>query len=99
MSQPTEKRSCPRAILNQVVEFECVDTVLGPPSKVRAMGIGRDISAAGVSFLTNCFLQRGEVLNVHVPAESEPARRTVLSEVKWTQPTRHGIRVGLRFIA
>lgn len=94
-----EKRSCPRESLNQVVEFECVDTMLGPPAQVRATGIGRDISAAGVSFLTNRFLRRGEVLNVHVPTEPEPATRPVLSEVKWIQPTRHGIRVGLRFIA
>lgn len=94
-----EKRSCPRAILNQIVEFECVDTVLGPPAEIRATGIGRDISDAGVSLLTNCLLHRGEVLTVHVPPGVEAAARSVLSEVKWIQPTRHGIRVGLKFIA
>ncbi|WP_243285855.1 PilZ domain-containing protein [Geothrix terrae] len=93
-----EKRSCPRMVLNQIVEFECVDTVLGPPAEIRATGIGRDISDAGVSLLTNCLLHRGEVLTVHVPVEAE-ATRSVLSEVKWIQPTRHGIRVGLKFIA
>lgn len=94
-----EKRSCPRTILNQIVEFECVDTALGPSAEARAAGIGRDISDAGVSLLTNCLLHRGEVLNVHVPAGEDAATRSVLSEVKWIQPTRHGIRVGLKFIA
>lgn len=99
MSHPMEKRSCPRTVLNQVVEFECVDTVLGPPAEIRATGIGRDISDAGVSLLTNCLLHRGEVLTVHVPMEAEAATRSVLSEVTWIQPTRHGIKVGLKFIA
>lgn len=94
-----EKRSCPRMVLNQVVEFECVDKALGPPAEVRAVGIGRDISDAGVSLLTDCLLHRGEVLTVHVPLEEDAAIRPVLSEVKWIQPTRHGIRVGLKFIA
>lgn len=94
-----EKRSCPRAILNQIVEFECVDTVLGPPAQIRATGIGRDISDAGVSLLTNRLLRRGVVLTVHVPAGEETAARSVRSEVTWVQGTRHGIRVGLKFIA
>lgn len=85
--------------LDELVAFE--RTALGPVEAQEDMprGVGRDISADGVSLLTDCPLYPGEVLRIHLPAVTEPSEASVFSEVRWSQVTRHGFRVGLQFLA
>ena len=99
MDDPSEKRTYPRTVLYQVVRFERTATGPETPVEEPAQGIGRDISPEGASLLTDLPLYRGEVLKLHVPLESELASVPVFSEVKWTQPTRNGYRIGLQFLA
>ena len=99
MNLSSEKRSCPRTALHQVVRFERTATAAGLPGGELTQGVGRDISQEGASFLTDCSLQPGEVLRLHVPLEAEHASVPVLSEVRWTERTRNGFRVGLLFLA
>lgn len=99
MEALTEKRCSPRTDLPQVVQFERAadESPLAGEEPFRA--VGRDISPEGASLLTNRPLERGEVLRLHLPGEAVRAGAPVLSEVRWTQPTRHGFRVGLQFLA
>ncbi|HEY3271826.1 MAG TPA: PilZ domain-containing protein [Geothrix sp.] len=99
MNTPSEKRASPRTALDRVVQFERTASEAEPPSEGLSLGIGRDIGPGGASLLTDCPLRPGEVLKLHVPAETEPAEELLISEVTWTQPTRNGFRVGLRFLA
>ncbi|WP_257308206.1 PilZ domain-containing protein [Geothrix fuzhouensis] len=99
MNVPKEKRSNPRTALHQLVQFERTAAELCTADTELTQGVGRDISPAGASFLTSCPLQQGEILRVRIPAELEHHDAPVISEVKWTQPTRHGFRVGLQFLA
>ena len=103
MNVPEEKRSSPRTALHQLVQFERTAaepcTADAELTQGLTQGVGRDISPAGASFLTSCPLQQGEILRVRIPAELEHHDASVISEVKWIQPTRHGFRVGLQFLA
>lgn len=99
MPPSAEKRSSPRTTLHQLVAFE--RTALGPAPVLDEMprGVGRDISDEGLSLLAGCPLYPGEVLRLHLPVEAAPSGGAVLSEVRWSQVTRHGFRVGLHFLA
>lgn len=99
MDALTEKRCSPRTDLPQVVPFERAADESQPSGDGPARAVGRDISPEGASLLTDCPLERGEVLRLHLPREAVRAGAPVLSEVRWTQPTRHGFRVGLQFLA
>jgi hypothetical protein len=99
MNLSPEKRTSPRTALHQVVRFERTATAAGLPGSELTQGVGRDISREGASFLTDCPLRPGEVLRLHIPLEAERASVPVLSEVRWTEPTRNGFRVGLQFLA
>jgi len=99
MNSPWEKRASPRTALDRVVQFERTASEAEPSGEGLSLGIGRDIGPGGASLLTDCPLRQGEVLKLHVPAETEPVEELLISEVAWTQPTRNGYRVGLRFLA
>ncbi|WP_257303158.1 PilZ domain-containing protein [Geothrix campi] len=99
MDTPSEKRATPRTVLYQVVRFERTAAEPSRPEDDPTQGIGRDISPEGASLLTDCPLHQGEVVKLHVPIESELASVPVFSQVKWTQRTRNGFRVGLQFLA
>ena len=99
MNLPIEKRTCHRTALHQVVQFERTASLVREAGGALTQGVGRDISPEGASLLTDCPLQRGEILRLHVPIEGPGASVPVFSEVRWTEPTRHGFRVGLQFLA
>ncbi|HEY3400451.1 MAG TPA: PilZ domain-containing protein [Geothrix sp.] len=99
MDTPSEKRSNSRTVLHQIVQFERTAAGAGRSGGELAQGIGRDISPEGASFLTNCPLLEGEILRLHIPIEAERASVPVMSQVRWTEPTRNGFRVGLQFLA
>ncbi|GLH67141.1 PilZ domain-containing protein [Geothrix edaphica] len=99
MDTPEEKRASPRTDLHQVVRFERTASESGLMEEEPTQGVGRDISPEGASLLTDCALQPGEILKLHVPIEAERASVPVISQVRWTQRTRNGFRVGLQFLA
>jgi len=99
MDTPSEKRASPRTDLHQVVRFERTAPESGLTGEEPTQGVGRDISPEGASFLTDCPLHPGEILKLHVPIEAERTSVPVISQVKWTQRTRNGFRVGLQFLA
>lgn len=99
MDVPEEKRSTPRMALHQLVQFERAGAQPHEPGGGLTQGVGRDISAVGASLLTDCPLQQGEILRLCIPEDAERSGDPVVSEVRWTQPTRHGFRVGLQFLA
>ena len=99
MDTPSEKRASSRTALHQIVRFERTAAEVDPTQDCLAQGVGRDISPEGASLLTDCPLRQGEILRLHIPVEAERASVPVISQVRWTQPTRNGYRVGLQFLA
>ena len=96
MLKESEKRDGERKPFNSQVHFRLSAVNLKQKTHVPYVGRGVDISEYGLGLISEVHLEKGDILQVLLPAISDTTL-PVFAEVRWLVPF-NSFRVGLQFL-
>ena len=96
MIKETAKRDGERKPFNSQVHFHLSAVNMKHKTDVPYVGRGVNISKYGLGLITEVHLERGDILQVLLPAISDTTL-PVFAEVRWLVPF-NSFRVGLQFL-
>lgn len=96
MIKEPEKRDTERKSFNSQVRFRLSAATSKQKTDVKYVGHGADISKYGLGLITEVHLERGDILQVLLPAIGDIIL-PVFAEVRWVVPF-NSFRVGLQFL-
>ena len=96
MIKGPEKRDGERKPFNSQINFRLSAVNLKQKTAVPYVGRGVDISKYGLGLITEVHLERGDILQVLLPAIGD-ITLPVFAEVRWLVPF-NSFRVGLQFL-
>ena len=96
MIKETTKRDGERKPFNSQVHFRLSAANSKQKADVKYVGRGADISKYGLGLITEVHLERGDILQVLLPAIGD-ITLPVFAEVRWLVPF-NSFRVGLQFL-
>lgn len=98
MTKRSEQRYDEREFIERPITFRTSAHRSVRSEDVAKKGICIDISSSGLGLVADCQLQKGEVMEVHVPVGVKDVTVKVFAEVRWSAFAGDITRSGLRFL-